>query len=136
MRRVIALDPGDNNTGVARTGKPGLVSVQTWFGYDATVRELRALMHAGLVDTVVCEEYRLYPWLAQQQGYSDFPTVQLIGAIRLICNDYGIERVMQPATIKEPAFKICARRGIEVPGKNQHEKDAFVHLYHYQEAHK
>lgn len=80
---------------------------------------------------VIIEEYRLYPDLLQQQGYSKVQTVEVIGVIRYLCGLAGVEMIEQGASIKKPAFAVMKARGFEWPkGLDQHAKDAVAHGYY------
>ncbi len=129
--RILSIDPGDAHTGVA-ISRGGVPETQTWEGdlceamtqFSSTVAWLEP-------DVVLLEEFRLYPWLAMEQGYSDFATSQLIGAIKWYCYCHQRKLVMTQTANKKPAFAIMRGRGHVLPGKNQHEKDAVAHIYHY-----
>lgn len=129
--KLIAIDPGEKHNGIAE-----LVNSDGW-----VLTSLLTLDQEGVADRledqaltrvlVVIEEYRLYPWLLQQQGYSAVKTVEMIGVVRHICRRREWRLVEQPATIKKPAAGWMQRKGIDHQGKNQHERDAEMHAYHY-----
>lgn len=44
------------------------------------------------------EEFRLYPWLARQQGFSSFGTAETIGVLKYIARRTGVPFTMQSAS--------------------------------------
>jgi hypothetical protein len=92
-QRILGLDPGDS------TG---------WcFFYDGLMKhtgevpgvheEMDRLMERLKPDLVVFELYRIYSWKVKQHANSDVPTLQLIGQIKLLCDQKGIPWVSQSA---------------------------------------
>lgn len=91
------------------------------------------------------EEWRLYPEQADRHVGSDFPTVQLIGALKHAhrlgarkARDEGrTEEVlkMQPASVKEPTLAVLRKRGLQsvavAAGAGGHAKDAETHGWAY-----
>ncbi len=141
--RLVAVDPGDKHNGVAF----GLISDgDLYVGRVFTTDRLSLygeLYHeASKLDLVIVEEYRLYPELARAQGYSDFPTPQVIGGIMLMSEWLTLFPVhMAKAEVKKRARRIGERaempgkirtvnkvRGWDFEGKTQHERDAIAHL--------
>jgi hypothetical protein len=85
---------------------------------------------------VVVEEFRLYPWMAQEQSFSAMETPEVIGCIKRIFRKAGwLERlVFQPASIKKPTAARCRAAGKMLPsntGKRIHAWDASLHGWHY-----
>lgn len=149
----LAIDPGDVHQGTGyfeidisydveeQKGKPTLVRHWT---RDLNSVKLFKLVEEASVDALVIEEYRLYPELAREQGYSDFQTSQNIGVLKYICDQRGIPYFMQGASIKKKARRIGERlefpgsirmigtgrgryRGWDFGGPSQHERDATAH---------
>lgn len=58
------------------------------------------LRHAGVL---VIEEFRLYPWMARQQGFSTFGTSETIGVCKWLARRAQVPVVMQPTakTLKD-----------------------------------
>jgi len=129
---------------------------ELWDRYSAWAR-------GGGLANLVLEEYRLYPWQARNQGFSDFPVPQSIGVLRYISAQYNIPVTMQKATVKKEARKIAAVRGVPMQvrslgsGKgayrgpdfdaawikglygvrsSQHVRDAMAHLVHWVWTHR
>lgn len=141
--KLLAIDPGGKHVGMAWFEDQECVAVREETPAGA-IDETRRQLLTG-TDVLVIEEFRLYPWLAQQQSYSDFPTVQLIGALKLLWatnggRDWDGERpvctlAMQPATIKAPTRNVLRGRKIKSVAKREkaggHCADAELHGHFY-----
>lgn len=129
--RALAIDPGEVHCGIA-VFKSGRAAWSTCTVDQPTLFDtVRDALVRRATDVVVCEEYRLYPWLLQQQGFSPVTTVEAIGVVRYLCVQHAMRFVLQPATIKKPTFGIIKKRGIALIGKTQHERDAEAHAWHF-----
>lgn len=138
---IMAIDPGDKHVGWAyglgKTKKLRTSSIKAgeWSADEAIAKievGLTGVFNTGDMDRrVVVEEFRLYPDKAQAQGYSDFETAQMIGVIKYICSERGIEVIEQGAGIKKPTRAQLKGRGIQQVGKGGHACDAELHLIHY-----
>lgn len=130
MKLITAIDPGDKHCGVAWFSNKGtLVQTLTWTP-DQVICDIETMVSRA--HAVVCEEYRLYPWLAAEQGFSEFLTCELIGVIKYLTHQRKIDLYMQPASIKKPTEGHLRSRGIVLQGHSRHEKDAELHGYHWQ----
>lgn len=90
---------------------------------------LARLMEAEPVGlTVVCEGWRSTSF---GRGGSTEPTAQTIGAIRFVCDYRGIDLVTQANNIKTAGLAAMGRHGIELRGKNQHQRDAEMHGWNF-----
>lgn len=137
MIPVLSIDPGEKHNAAA-FWLDGVLQWQSTQSQDDLGDQIEdqiipVFQQGGLV--VVIEGYYLYPWLLQQQGFSEVRTVEMIGVVRRLCRRSGVELVVQKATIKKPAFAIAAYNDMVVPGRNQHERDAWAHGFYYQENH-
>lgn len=130
-----AIDPGgydakQKTTGVAifkrgqhaRTAE--LVSVESMHAPILLGR----LMDETRRPTVVYEGWRTSPF---RGGGSTEPTAQTIGAIRWICDYRNLDTTVQQNTIKPRGLAMMARNGIELTGKNQHQRDAVTHGWYF-----
>lgn len=126
---VISIDPGDSFVGYAEWESGQLTR---WVKHTpaSLIAELEGKA-PGSVSTIVVESFRLYPWLAHQQGFSALKTPQLIGVIKYLANYLGANIVEQGASIKKPAFAAMELEGFEMPKTNQHVRDAIAHGWHY-----
>lgn len=142
----MALDPGDIHVGWAlHTGLPDLRQALTgeWRPKEAC-RAIKFMIQAGDVDEIIMEEYRLYDRKYEDQAWSPFLTVQLIGAVKWIAEDTAPDRTWhcaqcgdgigihvheQGATIKKGTRAQLPRRGIIQVGDGTHARDAELHLW-------
>lgn len=125
----VAIDPGELHCGVAIFQGATLKVTHTW-----SPPRLFDWLESAKVDRVVCEGYWLYPWLLQEQGFSEVLTAQTIGVIKYICGKRRIRYHQQKATIKKPTAAIMKRSGVKLPGRTKggiHENDAVLHGYRY-----
>ena len=137
---VVAIDPGDVHVGWAEF-EDGHCVLAVELTPEECIQELEQRM--GELEAVVVEEFRLYPWTAQTQTWSDFPTAQLIGVIKYLHRSVGqamqsgpeVELVMQQAAIKKPTTAQLKARGVKskakAAGAGGHALDAELHGYHY-----
>ena len=126
---LISIDPGDSHVGYAEW-ESGKLTHYVKHSPASLIKELESKA-PGSVETIVVESFRLYPWLAQQQGFSAFKTPQLIGVIKYLSNYLGADLVEQGANIKKPAFAAMASEEFQLPKTNQHVKDAIAHGWWY-----
>lgn len=149
----LSIDPGDVHQGTAYfeidiaynaetgRGEPSLICHWT---RDLNRAKLLTLVEEASIDALVVEKYVLYPWMAREQGYSDFPTVKVIGVLEYIADVKGIPIFIQGADIKRKSRRIGERsgfpgairmigtgrqryRGWDYLASSQHERDAIAH---------
>lgn len=131
--RLLAVDPGSVHNGLA------------WFDCDVDgwacvgtrkqspvecVRDVQAFLQDPTPAILVIEEFRLYPWAMQKQGFSSLGVVETIGALRWLHYEIGRDHVrleMQGAFIKDRGAAFMARAGVEHIGPNVHTRDAEAH---------
>lgn len=147
MKRL-AIDPGDVHVGWAyHQPKFGMrAECGEWRPKEAC-RAIKDMILSGEIDEILLEEYRLYDKNYENQAWSPFKTVQLIGAIKWIAEDYGslshpggtcpvhgdyvgVHVHEQGATIKTATRAQLAARGIRQLGSGTHARDAELHLWH------
>jgi len=130
---VGAIDPGEAWCGVAllelvpssqqRPGRPsyldcssrGQIRIQgAWTLQPSTLyRWLET--HIPHLHHVVLENYRLYPWMAREQGYSELLTAQCVGVVRYIAARHEVPLTLQDAkgSLKE-GRAIASRSGFDM----------------------
>jgi hypothetical protein len=151
--KILAVDPGFVNCGLAwfERGVTLAAGERGWRCLDA--RRFDPLSALEVIRdwlprndnkaTLVVEEFRLYPWMMQQQGFSAMGTSEMIGIIRWlhleVLRGNGHERVgwdfassapvlmLQGAILKKRGEAYMRREGIEHVGKNIHARDAELH---------
>lgn len=107
------------------------------------------LLESKIFDVVVCEEFRLYPWLATHQAFSELHTVEVIGVIKWLTAKHDTPLYMQKADIKKEARYLAEEHGWPMrirtlgSGKGkykgpdfdysgaQHGRDALAHGVHW-----
>lgn len=145
MKHYLAIDPGGVHQGVAyfTTTSRGLMRHWT---RDLSRSQLETLVETAAVDGWVVEEFRLYPELAREQGYSDFPTCEMIGVLDYVSRKRGLVMVRQGASVKSKSRSLGARvaqhlgevrrigtamgrakYGWDYNAPSQHERDATAH---------
>lgn len=125
--RIAAIDPGESWCGLAlfelvphstsrpmsgcidssARGRIRLVEAVTLpppEAYRWLEREVPYLHH------VVLENYRLYPWLAREQGYSELLTAQCVGVVRYIASKADMPVTLQDAKGHLKDGRALARR--------------------------
>ena len=100
--RLVALDPGET-TGFAmferyetETILTAAQQLNTW-PMEKAVPEFKAVINSYRPDFVVYETYHVYKWRLQEHAFSEVPTIQLIGAIKLLCIERNIPYYKQTA---------------------------------------
>lgn len=137
----ISIDPGEVHCGVALF-EDG-ICVDAWeMAPHACIAWVRKMLLARCVNVLLVEQFRLYPWMAEQQSFSQMLTVEVIGVLRYLWATLGcrsadesvlrqtregggrtirgiktlewVTWVENPATVKEPCEQICKARKIEL----------------------
>ena len=120
---ILSLDPGVT-TGWAVVDTDQRKVVQ--YGEIRLWRGIEELISKWKPDTVLYEEFKLYPWARKAQTWSEFEPVQVIGVIRYLSELHGVESVKQPASVckSKSAKRLTpdAARGV-----GDHIRDAIVH---------
>lgn len=134
MKVVLAIDPGEVHVGVA------WFSDHDYYAEEHSAAEIRPAelirtLEQEVLDTVICEEFRLYPWKMKEQGFSQFKTIELIGVIKHICTKRHIDLIEQPANIKKPTDGILTTlsKNAVFPSHRHggHARDAELHGWYY-----
>lgn len=137
-QRIVALDPG-GTIGYSTYAPPlGTQEPQITQGQYKLKEftDIRVWLH-NLIDAVhpsviVCESYHIYPHKLQEHTNSDVPTLQLIGAIRIIAADRGLPVVFQTAAQGKAFVTDLKLRAWNLYQKGQpHANDATRHLLRY-----
>lgn len=166
--RLIAVDPGDRHCGVASFSVSQARTARCERSIEVTPATLvdlfeqdmfhkigqveRGVLSPEPVDVFVVEQFRLYPWMAREQGYSDFPTSRLIGKLEYLAERSGTRLYLQGADIKKRSIAQVRRWVDDVPppqrgsdpeivrlssgrydfvGRNQHCRDAVAHGWYW-----
>lgn len=136
---MLAIDPGEVHCGFAYFRGNECIEAGEWDPPTLLARVEHDVTH-DVVDEVVIEEFELYPWKSQEQGFSQLRTVRVIGALEYVCARFGrptLVVVFQKAIIKKPTVgQNTARKYKWVSrGHGGHAKDAETHgLYRVQKG--
>ena len=141
--RIWAIDPGDTHCGMASFAADHWTQgayACVWTN-EHTPLDCLQLVNEAIRDGVeylVIEEFRLYPWVSDQQAWSQLKTSQLIGALKttyLQNRQDGQYLVMQPASIKKPTTAQLRKRKIPSKAKlakvGRHCQDAELHGWYW-----
>lgn len=152
VTRILSIDPGDVHQGVCTAtldpDKPEGQQLQVrWQGdWSRTklIEELEEYRNSQVtrVDAVLCEKFVLYPWMARQQGFSEFLTPQMIGIISYLVGLLDVPLIMTNTSNKKLAVDVARpiqpkllrtypnRKAGKVyfAGSNEHERDALAHM--------
>lgn len=91
--RLISFDPGATTGFVVSefTGERSFEILLTdTFTQEDSPQELKALFRTFLPDFVIYERFLLYPNKAKSLAYSEFPSCEIIGQIKIFLYEYGI----------------------------------------------
>lgn len=130
--KILVLDPGDHTGWVFRDSTGGILG--------GTINEQSLLAIENLFvmyrpDIVVYETFRLYAGAAQSMINSEFYTVQVIGAIRLLAQQRAVTCVYgQTPSVKKFAGELDERwkNMAKIGGRTEHVKDAYLHLKYFE----
>lgn len=136
-RTFTAVDPGFTKGGLAefRNITP-LMDFESWVCIKAwkpkPMELIEWVIEAMRTRDIVMEEYRLYPWSMEQQGFSSLGTPEVIGVIRYahwkqVQEGLTFALVLQGAHVMKPAETILGREGIKLIGKNKDARAAELH---------
>lgn len=131
---VLAVDPGDKHVGLASwVGGPEPRRETGEVSHDEVVKRFTAWhqMYLPNAQILVVEEFRLYAHKAQQQKESEMLTAQLIGVLKHVAGELGVQVVLQPAGIKKATRRQLRARKIKQIGRGGHARDAELHLMHF-----
>jgi hypothetical protein len=131
---MVSIDPGDIHVGFV-SWDHGLPDHLEEFTPARCMQVIESMASTNWLDLVVIEEWKLYPEMAQKMVGSDFPTCQLIGALRYVLDCAEIPYHLQPAQIKYPTmgvlrnarFKLISQR----TGCSGHVQDAELHGWYF-----
>ena len=124
---ILALDPGEHSGWclMDQAGNPHRMGT-------AKGAELYAVLEKekDVIDTIVCESYRVFSHKLNAHAQSDLKTSRMIGAVEHFSSTHKIKLVMQPPTIKKAGYGWLR---ITPPSKHSesHVYDAFAHGFYY-----
>ncbi len=131
--RWVSIDPGDRHVGFATwAGDECIAAVE--LTPDECIKALENFIEAGILETIVCEDFELYAWNEKSLAGNKFLTCRLIGIISYLANRGNVAFVLQLASVhkriyRQGWYKALSRRELmRMPwwGNGDHAKDAWV----------
>ena len=135
---LLSLDPG-HTTGYAlwccSEDKVTLMEagqLTTWDKVDIRMEDFVKLINAVKIKHAVFETYQVYEWKSADHSWSQVPTIQIIGATKILCQQKDITYSSQTAQV---AKQFCTddkleKWGLYKPGM-KHARDAIRHGCYY-----
>ena len=81
------------------------------------------------IKRIVCEDFRIYPWLVKELAFDQVRTARVIGALTYLAQRYRIPLHLQGANIKSAAVAAGAEELYDRPlRENRHQNDAIQHF--------
>jgi len=146
----LTVDPGET-TGWAIWRDKGLVeagqtalwdfidAVDAWLQHDGPPEELEGeipIDGPAELGAIVCEDWKLYPWMLDKLAWDSCRTARGIGALELLARQHGIPIILQGADIKDAAQAAGAEDlYVEPVHENRHQNDAIQHGVFYTARH-
>lgn len=141
---ILCFDPG-NHTGWCFFNTDTSHIIGGTIMEQDTHRRLYDMFAQLPIDLVVIESFNLYPGMAQHMAWNAFYPVEVIGAIKMLCNMYGKSYVMQKPSVKKYAGALKPELVAQVKAHAdevkrmfpnaerymEHTKDAIAHLQYY-----
>lgn len=146
---LVGQDPLLREEGLARSRDGRVVLQRCTTGRTAETMDWLE-RHLWQASHLVVERYQLYPWLARQQGFSEFHTPEMIGQIKWIAGKLDLPVHLQDASgnlkqgrayAEQDGFPVVERRlghgkyayygpDFDLPGK-PHRRDAAAHAVQF-----
>lgn len=129
--RIIAFDPG-RTTGIIKAIRVGRKQfyIDSWdeVKLDLFPEYLHQLMLSDF-NTVVVEDFRLYAHKSDAQINNDFPSVQAIGMIKMVCHLHCRKEIVfqMASAAKGVGLEPDVLKAIRSP----HVRDAYRHIKYY-----
>ncbi len=138
---VLSIDPGERHCGFALFDPTKPVGERCTHAWEMAPHQailfVRRVLRWRRIKVLLVEQFRLYPWLAEQQAFSSFKTVEVIGVLRYLWAEQGegCEWVENPATVMKPTKAILQAKKIRSRSKamraGDHAQAAELHGWHY-----
>lgn len=131
---LLSLDPG-HTTGYSlwevTTDKVTMIDANqllTWKDDDIRLNTFNGLLHKYEIDHVIYESYQVYDWKVKDHSWSQVPTLQVIGGIKILLQQRIISYSSQTAQV---AKQFCTDEKLEQWGFYReglrHARDAIRH---------
>lgn len=123
--RLVAIDPGEH-IGFAFFIDDFLKTSGMFRNKHDAIEVLFNMITEFAPDELIVEDYRLYPWKAMEQSWSQLDTPRLIGIIEHWAWKNELPLILQPATAKQ-AFPDARLEKMDMYVPNNHTRDAIRH---------
>lgn len=100
----VFIDPGESTGWTIFDVDGNEVSMGTCRGFDDLFNWLES-WKLNQFKRVIIEEFKLYPWKSNAQMWSQFFTVEVIGAVRFKSSQFNIPFEKVPSRNKDMGFK-------------------------------
>lgn len=135
---LLSLDPG-HTTGYAlwscdqeniKLLEAGQMT--TWVRVDLDLSDMLKMMKALEIKHAVFENYQIYEWKNADHSWSQVPTIQIIGATKLLCQQNNITYSSQTAQVAKQFVtdERLKQWNLYQPGM-RHARDAIRHGAYY-----
>ena len=121
---LLGIDPGSKFTGMAELHADGTTHTYTLEYQSVGDHLMQLFARYGSRIVVACEEFKLYPWKAEEQAFSELRVVEVTGVVKDHARRHGVPVHMTRTGWKRPTTKRLAHHGIPLTGGNRHEMDA------------
>lgn len=125
MSFLLAIDPGDKNTGIVRIQEDnGLLVDRDTLDAD----EILNFLHSFdlVISRVVVERFQLYPGVAQKKGWSGVEAVEVIGMAKLMARTKGVPcKLVGPPDVNAFWKKRIISPSIKLDLRPPHEVSAY-----------
>lgn len=125
--KYLGIDPGGTNGVCGYDGRFYLI-----FMYNIKAPDMTDFVEVfEHLDTIVIEDFKLYPNKAKQQFYSDMQTSRIIGGIETWARLKKVTVVKQGANIKDTGYKWIGKKPLPKINSRNHQMDAHVHFMYW-----
>jgi len=118
---IFDLDGKEVGMGTCRGFENLAVWLETWRSHD--------------FQRVIIEEFKLYPWKSQAQLWSEFFTIEVIGAVRFKCFQFDISFEKVPARNKDIGFMYMGTTEPSHSNPLNHQLVAMAHGVYWLQTH-
>lgn len=122
--KFLAIDPGTSNGVCLYDARYYLVSMMTVHAEDLD----EFIEQFEQLDTIICEDYKVYRHKANAHVFSDLQTPRAIGGIESFCRRKKVKLVKQLASNKPTGYAFLGKKPLPKSDPKNHQMDAHVHF--------
>lgn len=126
---LVGIDPGESSGFVIYNHISELIVFhQTYTNKNIMFDYINNELDFNLVDNVLIEEFRVYPWA--NLNFSNLDAVEIIGILKYIIDE---DYIIMSKTSTKSFFTDKKIKDLDYPIKDmdKHQKDAFRHILYY-----